>query len=242
MILNINTDACFRYADKLEKLHRSSLPNAVRGALNDTALDVKQNSMPKEASIEFVNRTKTFFKANSKVNFAKGWDINLMKSEVGFFENRLVKQATNYSIKDLEQQEYGGEIDGKAFIPTVLSRLSRSYKRLVKANARLSEIRKKGIVVAEKMGAKTPRQRFVQASFRAGVGGNVLYKGILWRIESFDGHKKVKRTPLYSVKKGRSVRVKPTGFMREASETSHKKMEMFFIKRAKFEIEKRLGK
>ncbi|KKN42121.1 hypothetical protein LCGC14_0716250, partial [marine sediment metagenome] len=74
-ILNVNTDEVVRYSNKLEKLHRSAFPIAIRGTLNNAAFDVKQKTMPVSAEKEFVNRQPNFFKANSKVNMAKGFNV-----------------------------------------------------------------------------------------------------------------------------------------------------------------------
>ncbi|MBL4809315.1 MAG: hypothetical protein JKY43_04565, partial [Phycisphaerales bacterium] len=43
---NVNTDAVVSLTNKLEKLHKSAFPVAVRGTLNSAAFDVKQKSMP----------------------------------------------------------------------------------------------------------------------------------------------------------------------------------------------------
>lgn len=239
MILNIDVSAVIVYTNKLEKLGRSALPVAVRTALNSAAFDVKQRTMPKSAH-RFIHRTENFFKANSSVDMAKGWDINSMASTVGFTSDKLRIGNTNFAVKDLEQQEYSGNIESKTFIPLNSARVSGDFNRVVSVKNRLSEIKKQPMIKPN-MGGKGA---FVKAVFKAGPGGLVLGNGpkeILWRIDSInkdDNSVNIKKTGLYSVRSGRSVRVKETGFMRFASLQSANRLEEFYIKEAEKQIEK----
>lgn len=247
MQLNINMDAVVKFTNTLEKLHKSALPVAIRESLNEAAKDVKQNTMPKKAASTFVNRTKDgqFFKANSKFNYARGWDVNNMVASVGFFENKLVNQSTNYAVKDLEGQEETGMLNMKTFIPTVFARNGGTKKGLVKPNFRLNKIREKGIVETNKMLGGNDRQKYMFAAYKAGKGGFVIYKKILWqinRIEDSGNSKKVFRTPIYTVSKGRNIRVKSTHFMKLASLETNKKMEGYYIGQAKKQINRLVGR
>jgi hypothetical protein len=243
MFLNINTDSSVKFTRILEELHKSALPVAIRGALNDAAFDVKKNTMPKKAAQTFINRKDTFFKANSKVAGATGFDVNTMKSEVGFFENKLINSSTNYSVKDLEQQEDGGIINMKTFIPTVYARTGGTKRGLVKPNYQLKKIRNKGIVNSKELTGKVSnianeRQRYMIAAKRAGVGGFVIHKRMLWQIKriTFKGNSRVERVPIYSVSKGRNIKVKGTRFMELASLETNKKMEGYYMEQAKKQI------
>lgn len=240
MILNINSDAAVKYTNKLEKLHKSALPNAIRATLNSAAFDVKQKTMPAKADAEFVNRQPNFFKANSRVEMAKGWDVNSMKATVGFTEQGL-KGGNNYAVKDLEQQEHGGTIKGKSFIPTDEAR-GGSNARPVRPGNRLSSINKI-INATNKKGDL--RKHFLAAAYKVGPGGYViggLSKKILWRIDSIgrksNGRLKLSMKPIYSFKENRSIRVKATGFMREASLLSADKMERFYAIEASKQVKR----
>ncbi len=241
MILNINTSAAVKFTNTLEKLHKSALPSAVRGALNKAAFDVKTNTMPAAAAKKFTNRQPNFFKANSHFENATGFDLSKMRATVGFIESGL-NGKNNFAVKDLQQQESGGNINGKSFIPKVYARKGTSKKALVKPNNRLESI--KNIVNAKQSKGKNDREKFVIASVIAGKGGMVLYKNILWRIDSFakSNVKKqfsiVKRTPLYSHVPGRSVHVKQTGFMKKSSVQSGSKIEQFYFHEAERQIQK----
>lgn len=245
--LNIDTDAVVKFTAKLERMHKSALPVSIRGALNDAAFDVKTKTMPASSKQAFVNRSPNFFKANSKFEKAQGFNIKTMHSTVGMTPQGL-KGTDNYAVQDLQEQESGGDIGHKALIPMNPARSGNSKNKLVRPNARLAQIRK--AVNAKNMGGvRTKSQQFVKAVFKAGAGGTVIArnpksgKEILWRVNSLSSSLKTKKftldiTPLYTVKKGRSVHVHATHFMRKASLQSEKKMEHFFVLQAKRQFAK----
>lgn len=246
--LNINTDAVVGLTNKLEKLHRSALPAAVRGALNDAVFNVKTKTMPAEAQATFKQRQPNFFKANSKFEKAEGFNINRMRSTVGFYENKLTNQATNYAVKDLERQEGGGQIDGKAFIPM---RQARGGRGLVRANARIAAI-KKGLVNAQKVkSSRNAKQRLIRAAIKAKElhGGNAFILGnrvggsqTLFKVNKIVGLNSgklfMKLTPLYRVKKDRTIRVEKTGFMQRASMETAMEIDKFYIRQALRQLDK----
>lgn len=235
--ININDDANVVLTDKLERLHRSALPVAIRQTLDNAAFDVKERTLPKISKLLFVNRTKTFFKSNSKVNKANGFNIKTMHSEVGMFENRL-KGGDNHAVKDLEKQERGGSIGGKSFIPMKSARVSRSNKKNVRKINRISTIN--NIVNTKKVKGKNSGQKFMVAVNKAGVNGYILHKDILYRVDRISKSRKYKfkLTPLYSHKKSRSVSVKSTGFMKKASDITRKLMPKFYNENAKKQLKK----
>lgn len=234
--LNINTDAVIKFTNTLEKLHRSALPSAIRGTLNKAVFDVKTNTMPKTADQTFQKRQPNFFKANSRFENATGFNVNQMKASVGFVEGGL-RGGNNFAVKDLEEQEHGGGIDKKSFIPLKGARVGNNPAKNVRANARLSAIKK--IVDVRKMIGKSKKEKFVQAALEAGRGGFVLSGKTLWKINSFKrGKSGINKTPLYSFKKGRKVRVTGTSFMQKSSLESANKLEQYYVIEAQRQIEK----
>jgi len=237
MILDINSKAVVVFTNKLEKIGRSALPVAIRTALNSAAFDVKKNTMPRSA-LRFIHRTENFFKANSRVEMAKGWSIRDMQAIIGFTSEHLRIGSTNFAVKDLEQQEYSGSISAKTFIPLKPARVGGSFTKTVRPVNRLSVLNKQKIINAGKV--RGTKAAFVAAAHKAGAGGLVLgnqSKEILWRINSVSGSK-INMTHLYSVKSGRSVKVRETGFMRFASLQSAHKLEDFYITEAEKQIDK----
>jgi len=239
-ILNINTDAVVKHTNTLEKLHKSALPVAIRGSLNSAAFDVKISTMPLSAKRAFIQRNKTFFKANSRVEQAKGFDVKTMMAVVGFIDNNL-KGGNNFAVKDLEQQEQGGKIKRKSFIPTDVGRGGSSAK-LVRPMNRLSKIN--NIIDSTKASGNSRKQRFIRAAIRAGKGGHVIGNFPNQKLYRITGIRKsssgikILSKGIYFFKKGRSIGVDPTNFMKLASLQSGKKIEQFFIKKAKAQIER----
>lgn len=246
IILDINTDATVVYANKLDKLHRSALPSAIRNTLNEAALLVKKETLPKSAKDNFKEREPIFFKANSKVDFAKGFNVNSMQSVVGMYSNKL-KGEDNYAVKDLEQQEHGGNIDGRSFIAQRAARIS-GWKK-TKAKYRIADItdNKTKIFDSEKNPARTRAQQWIKTAIHAGVGSIVLgnfrdgkrrFGYEITEILQSNKGTKIKHKRIFSVVGDRDVKVKPTHFMREATLPVIKKMEAIFQEKAKFQIQK----
>jgi hypothetical protein len=251
MILNINSDAVVKHTNKLESLKNSALPTAIVGTLNDAVYDVKTNTMPKKAN-EFVKRQENFFKANSKFEKAKGLDIKTMRATVGFFENKLVNAGTNYAVKDLEQQEEGGVIKKKSLIAMKGARVN---DKKVKANLRIRDLRNRKFVETSSSGKDAHgntitglslKQQFVRAAIYAnskfgknalvlsGNGSNKTLSEVKFNKRGFNTSSKA----IYSVKKGRSVHVQATKFMRRASLETAKKLGVFFITQAERQFAK----
>lgn len=243
MKLNIDHSAARAHTNRLEKLHRSALPLAIRGTLNSAAFDVKKTTMPHLVDQTFEKRRPNFFKANSRVSMATGWDVKSMQATVGFTGTNL-RGGNNYAVKDLEQQEYGGKIKGRSFIPMAAAR-GGSNARPVRPSNRLSKI--KNVVNSSQMRGKNRKEKFTKAAVKAGKGGYVMGnfpQKILYKITSLRRVKNrtvVKARALYSYEENRSVAVKATSFMRRSSLTSAKKMHRIYQKEAERQI-KRLAK
>lgn len=241
MQLNIDTREVRKYARILKDMSRSALPVAVRTSLNSAAFDVKQNTMPTEASASFVKRQANFFKANSRVEKATGFDIGKMKSAVGF----IPLNGTNKAVDDLEQQEHGGNIGGRSFIALKQARTSNSWNKKVKSKARISQINN---IVDTKDASGTDEEKFIKSAIHAGKGGWLIGNRttgggnkILFKIRSITRKNKktvVDAVPMHALKKGRNVNPKATHFMGRASTQSGGKINKSFNDAAKKQIEK----
>lgn len=249
-VLNINTDGLVKFANRLEKLGKTTLPNVVRKTLNDAAMDVKRVTMPAASNV-FTHRQKNFFTGTSRVEFAKNTgNIGTMQSSVGFMDANL-KGQNNYSVKDLEQQEDGGEIGGRSYVPLKNARVGGSENGLVKSNLRISILKKKVLFTSKNPKGKRYRMadthttqsywaaKAILTSIAAGVGGFVVddhdYGGLLWRVDSIRRHGKntfIKMTKLYAFNKRGKVHVPKTSFMERASDETTRKLERMFITNA----------
>ncbi|HXP52174.1 MAG TPA: hypothetical protein VN922_19615 [Bacteroidia bacterium] len=248
MQFNINSDAVVHHTNLLEKISKNALPNAIRGTLNKTVFEVKTSSMPKKSDKKFIKRQPNFFKANSRFENASGSNVNTMKATVGMVSTSL-SGGNNYAVKDLEEQESGGTITHRNFVPLKTARIGNSENKPVRPNVRLSKINK--IVNARNSRGKNQKEKFLKAVIEAGPDGFVLggknnilfqvkYKGkssIKTKTSTF----KFKLIPLYQFRRGRKVKVKATNFMKEASLETAKKMEAFFILEAERQVKKISG-
>lgn len=222
LVLRVDSDENIAFANKLEKIHRSALPSAIRNTLNQAALMVKKETLLESAKSNFKERQPNFFKANSKVDFAKGFNVNSMESVVGMFSNKL-KGEDNYAVKNLEQQEEGGQIEGRSFIPMKQARIS-GWK-VTKPKFRMAQMN--NVVDVNKVRAKNKKQKYIKAAFKAKslFGDAAFILGNPWKgnrtLSKIDdvstGPLLIKRTPLYTFRKGRKITVSGTNFMKRAS-------------------------
>lgn len=245
MVLNINSDAAVQFTRTLETMHRSALPSAIRGTLNRAAFDVKKVTMPASSQRRFVNRKPNFFKANSSVQMASGFNVPSMRAIVGFVSANA--NYNNYAVLELEEQEYGGDIDHRTFVPLDSVRTGSSRIAPVRPGNRLRNLRKLvnddlSNIVESNRGRGMGKGQFVSSAIHVGKGGLIIGnfgKKILYKIEDITrekGKTKIKTRPLYSFEQGRSVHIKETHFMRDASMESAGKMERFFAEEAERQI------
>jgi len=230
-------------ADKLERLHKSAFPLAVRGALNKAAFNTKQKTLLNTTSKTFTNRNKTFFKANSRVFKASGWDVKTMVAEVGMTPNRL-RSGNEWAIKELEQQEKGGTIGGRSMIPIDEgARISKSNARNVRSRYRISDIT--NVADARNSRGSNSKEKFTKAALHVGKGGFVIStggKGGVRFIYEIRGIKKrsmgtkIKSTAVFSYQEGRKVSIKPTHFMERSGLISGKHMAKYFNQEGKRQI------
>lgn len=244
-LLNINTDAIVAYTNRLEKLHKSDLPIAIRNTLSKAALETKTRSLLKISSNKFTNRNKTFFKAKSRFQRALGFDINKMKATVGMVDLR--RSGNDHAVRNLEQQEHGGKIRGKSFIPTDKARVGGNPSKPVAPRNRISRIPIRNVIRTRKSRGKNKDQRFIRSVIMAkrkfGTKAYILTDRILFRVNNLSFNKRsrklrLKITPLYSFKRGRSANVTATNFMRESSLIQAKRLDIFY----KNEAQKRIAK
>jgi hypothetical protein len=233
---DIDNSKAVVFTNQLEKIRVSAVPMAVRETLNSAAFDVKKNTMPKSADREFINRAPNFFKANSSVEMASGFDITGMAATVGFIGKSGNK--TDKAVSDLEAQEYGGTIQARAFIPMDTARGGNIPLLPVRPGNRIGSIN--NVVNSNTIEGQTPQQKFQHAAGKAGKGGFVMgnnEKKTLFKVVDV-GPDRLKVQPLFSYKSGRDVDVEATRFMRDATEESANKMDDFYIKAATKQIER----
>lgn len=249
-VFNIDSSELVEFTNKLEKMHKSALPSAVRNTLNGAAFRIKgsKNSsnaptLEAQADKAFVRRNRGFFKASSSIQLAKGFNIDQMQSVVGFTDKRL--KGYTQPVKNLEKQEHGGQIPGRSFVPLRTSRTGRSKKRKVKKKNQLSSINQ--VINARDIKGRSDAEKFIRAALMAGKGGYVL------GTEDAEGHRYMMRiesikrkgpdnvvnsTPLYGYEEGNKVSVDRTNFFKKATNQAAKDLEKLFRENAEYQIKK----
>lgn len=253
--INVNSDEVIRYTERLERLHKSAFPVAVRQTLNEQAFQTKKKELIMEFEAAFETRSKSFPKAFSKVEMATGFDVKTMMSKVGFTDRKRGGKSEQAG-RDMVQQQLGGNIGGRTFIPIDPARVSKSPQKRVKAKERLSSISKAKVVDSSVNRAKTSKQRYVRTALHAakryGPGTYMSHKGengktTLYRIDKVGSDLKTRDlfigvTPVYSVEEGRSVRVSANPVTARAARKVNRNVERIFVKHAKGRFNKTMRK
>jgi hypothetical protein len=247
--LDVNAQGLIEYTQKLDKMKRSSLPNAVRNTLNTMAFDTKKKTLLQEAKKSFVQRNPSFFRRFSRVEMAKGFNINLMRSTVGMVD-RAFGRSSEQAGRDMTQQQVGGRIGGRTFVPLDTARTSKSHRKNVRRANRLDNLN----IVLDTLESRAsdPKQRFVQSAIHAverfGTGAVIKHrrddgKTFLYKIERGGSDLRtrqfnIKITPLYSIKSGRSVSVRAQPFTFRASVRTAKNVARIYKEKAERELRK----
>ncbi len=233
---NINTSEIVQLTNKLEKLHKSAMPVTVRGALNDVAFYMKKNEVAKAFDRQFIVRKKTFIRSHTSVNKSLNtFDIKKMSSEVGIIKSKPVSEG-------LKNQELGQKTKKTKHIPFIDKgktpvRIGKSHLKQVSKGKRLSQI--SGAININ--GIKNPfkNQKFIKAAFSGGKGTIIKYNDTLGVVRAAKKTKTgifIKFERLYSISKENTVKLNKAPFLVPAAKQAFKKMNYFFIERAKKKI------
>lgn len=244
-IFNVNTQACVVLVNKLEQLHKSAFPLAVRGTLNAAAFDVKTRTLDESATQNFIRRSTTFFKRFSGVNRATGWNIESMRAEVGMTAEGggATELAARTAVANMEVQEEGGKItDGLEYLSA--SRISGNADNLVSASKRW----KKTNVVRGNFSKKgTTKSRMIAAAFVAlnekklqvvMINGRKFYRQVTAISKTAKGKIKIRSKLIYAVRNGNQKPITATHFSREAAERTIPRIPEFFIKEGQRQIDR----
>lgn len=230
-MLHYKGDKLIDFSHTLSKIHKSALPNAIRFSLNDSAKNVKFETLAKHANKQFDVKKPSFFRVFSKYTQANGWNINNMKATVGMIKSPDPKSVASTKIA---QQQIAGTITDRAYIPAERQRnakglLTATYRKLrnIKPITASKEDYFEKVIEAK----KTKKPLLIRKN----------NKGILVKIKAI---KKKQANPIItesiaSYEKGRSVKLKrKRPFMNNAAIESGKKIDQYFAKNAKKQIER----
>lgn len=202
---DVNMKGAIELSAKLDKLHRSAFPVAVRSTLNDAAFKTKK-LIPKAAGAKFTVRQKNLFKKFIIVSKAKGFSLDKMSAKVG-----IDGAATNGKriAKGLEAQEVGGTVRSRKLLPMNQARISGSYGKKLRTKNRFNKIN-----IAQAKNRK-PGSKYVL--IKKGSKGTV-----------FDVSKKNKMTPVYHYRRTNRTRLNARPFIKPSAKLATRKMVQLY--------------
>jgi len=211
---DVNMKEVIELTDKLEQLHRSALPSAIRNTLNDAALKTKELA-PKVAKQKFITRSPSFIKAFTAANKAKGFDVNTMRADVGFNKSKGSKVADG-----LEKQEKGGIIAGRKLIPHDKGRVSKSHSKRLRGKHKFTSI---------SIGTSKRRKKGLKYFLIKKGGKGTVFERVGKKI-----------VPIYHYRSTKKSRVSRIGFIESSAKLATKKIPEFYKNNAEFQIKKHL--
>ena len=245
MRLDVNTDAAIQLTAKLEKLHKSAFPSAVRNTLNQCAFDMKSKEIPKSFKSNFKTKTGTlpYVKKLIQVDKATGFNVNSMKSVVGFLNPS--NTGDKRFVEGLYKQEKGGIIDdGLRYL---------KYARGGRVNGRVQTENyydKSKVISGRSKRKGTRKSKFVARAYASLKSGKPLFmnsmKGnFLVKVSTVSSEVSSKKLSFkfnfvaQSRKISKTV-LKRTDFVKEASENQVKNIEAIYAKNAEYQFKKYL--
>ncbi len=251
-VIDVNTKELIKFSKKLDKISKNALPRVVMNTLNTMAFDTKKRTLIEESQKAFTVRNKTFFKRFSRVKPTPLGKINKMQSIVGMIDQgaRGMKEQAG---ENMRQQQLGGNIGGRTLVPLDTAREEGENRNRVLPENRIRRIKQKTVVNTKLARTTKPKQRFIQSAIYAvqRYGSNALIKhtredgkSFMYRIRRGGNDIMTRRfklgvTPLYSVKRGRSVNISnPNLFTKKAALRSRNRANDIFIKQAKKRIKR----
>jgi len=239
MRLDVNTRAIIHLTSRLEGLHRSAFPSAVRSTLNDAAFEMKKVNIEASARRNMKVKNKTFFRKFTGVERARGFNVGSMGATVGFTDkgSKNSQKAVN---SGMELNESGGS-DSTGLMYTKKTRTGsglvrrKDYYDTKKQASKYRSAQKKGNTI-KRLYAGSVENKPVMISTDNGV--------FLVKVKSFKrgvggGAPDIKLDFLMSDRSGkRTAKVKATHFNREAAKVTQKQIEGFYIKNAEFQFSK----
>ena len=141
MNVKIDISASKGLKKKLGKISKTTFPKVVKETLTKGAYINKTEELPKSGKQKFTTREPTFLKANTKYEKASGTTVSTMQSKTYAFQKPSPKAGkTAKEISNLDEQESGGKTKVGKFVPLKAARVSGSYKKRIKPNARVKQL------------------------------------------------------------------------------------------------------
>lgn len=251
-MFNVNTDASIILTAKLERLNKTAFPNAVRSTLSDGAFSMKQEGILKSAKKNMKVKAPNFFKANTGVDRAKGFNVNQMSATVGFMNKRglSANKAVTYGM---EANEIGAtDSTGLKYYPATRGSRGMVKKSQYFDKSNITESYKSSNIKTKKLASDSYMARaYSSLKSKKAVFVNTSKGRALIKVKSITKYKrsnkkkgiskgglKINSTLLMMDRTHKKARAKATHFNKEAAIETSKMMDDFYAKNAKFQFEK----
>jgi len=239
-MIKLDNSTFKRYYTEVKLLGEKDFVDVAREALNETAKFAKKTTIQKSANDAFTVRNKSFFKAFTRVEYAKrGQSSTLggLHSSVGMFNNSSKKSlsSTYNPLDNMEEMEHGGSIK-REITPLNQSRISKTYNRAVSKTSLFSG----NLITQSKMNGKHAKQRFRIALETAKKEGKKFILADEYKAIYAVSSRKTRR--IFGYDKSNTNRIKATHFMEKATREASELIPAFFIKEAIKKIEFRASK
>ena len=216
-MFDVNNDGAIALTAKLERLHRSAFPVAVRSTLNDAAFKTK-SLVPKAAEGKFTIRQKNLYKKFIVVEKAKGFDLKAMAAVVGI--DGGASKGRNVA-KGLEAQELGGTVTSRKLLPMDQGRISGSFGKKLRMKNRFSKI-----TIAQSNRRK-PGSKYVL--IKKGSAGTV-----------FDVSRKGKLIPVFHYRQTNKTRLNKRPVLVPSARLAATNMNRFYVANAEKQFKRLL--
>lgn len=241
--LRIDTSEVIKFTNKLEKLNRSAFPNAVRNTLNNAAFETRKE-IPITAQKKFVTRSKSFFRAFTVFDKAKGFDVDKMISKAGINGGKSGGQRV---AENLVKQEKGGNIEAGRLTPHNRSRVSNSLSKRIRKKNYKSKVDAFNASKTYRNAKGSNRSKFVASVMAANKSGKKHFiletngTGMLYEIKSINtntGNFKLEK--LFNLRRESNHKVKGQNYILESANKVSKNIPRFYKKNAEYQFKKAL--
>lgn len=256
--IKIDSSELKKYEKKLNDLHRSAFPNAVRSTLNDAAFLHKSEISPTAAKSFDNTRNKSLFKKITGVDKATGWNIDQMKATSGINKRGLSGKASRVA-DNIQGVNDGTKVKTTKLVPHLRNRYSQKLSGRVRKDGFKSDVDFFDATNGFKLSMRKTKNR--AAAFRISMyytlksgkqamllkgGRKGKVDGMVYHINRFSSVKTKKSkyvaTKLYSYKRNNESDVKQNDFIEQALKKPIQQIPNLFQKNAEYQIKKRLNK
>lgn len=242
-MLTIDADEVIKLTNKLEKVHRSALPSAIRNTLNNSAFEVK-NQIPIQGKKKFITRNKGFLRSFSTVDKASGFNVDSMMATAGINSKKGSQVA-----EGLVSQEFGGVLNTSRLVPHDEARTSKSHMKRLRRKNWKKKINAHKATRAYRNHKGTKNSKFVAAVMSTAKSGKEFMilenggTGMLYRVKGLKsnvrrGKLSFRVEKLFYIKSNDTAQTKGKGFILASKMIAFKKVNEFYENNANYQLKK----